>query len=178
MDPAFLVWIPPIDEGNIMNEIDSCEPHYEEILPKDSSLNYSKNEESPEEEEAPNIPLKPPRKSLTNSHQTNQEIKALLSKSPILDNKNKKKSSESIQMLELTPRKLAPKATIEFDKETSIIIKAGTDNRIADYYGLSDIQFADDDLDDEVRYIDENKRVEENVNTNKHTGKRYDRYKV
>lgn len=35
MDPAYLVWIPPIDDGNIIEEMeDETEPHYEEILPK------------------------------------------------------------------------------------------------------------------------------------------------
>lgn len=38
MDPAYLVWIPPIDDGNIIEEMeDETEPHYEEISSKYSS---------------------------------------------------------------------------------------------------------------------------------------------
>lgn len=40
MDPAYLVWIPPIDDGNIIEEMeDEIEPHYEEIMPKYSRSN-------------------------------------------------------------------------------------------------------------------------------------------
>lgn len=159
MDPAFLVWIPPIDEGNIIHEVDGNEPHYEEILPQ-TNVNPGSNTETPEDEETPKVPPKPPRRSISNTYQTNQEIKALLSKTY---DDEKKSSDESIQMSELTPKRMISKETIETEKETAIsLIKATTDNRIADYYGLSDIQFADDvdDLDEEVRYIDENKRVE------------------
>ncbi|MBQ5153875.1 hypothetical protein EGM85_11525, partial [Macrococcus caseolyticus] len=36
MDPAFLVWIPPLEEGDILKEIDENKvPIYEEILPKE-----------------------------------------------------------------------------------------------------------------------------------------------
>lgn len=163
MDPAFLVWIPPIDEGNIIHEMDGNEPHYEEILPRPVNVSSGSNTETPEDddddEKSPKVPPKPPRRSISSTYQTNQEIKALLSKSPKND-----EGKESIQMSDLTPQKrLLKEAAIDVEKETQItLIKASTDNRIADYYGLSDIQFADevDDMDDEVRYIDENKRVE------------------
>lgn len=163
MDPAFLVWIPPIDEGNIINEMDGSEPHYEEILPR-SNGDPGSNMETPDDEEMPKVPPKPPRRSISNTYQTNQEIKALLSKSPKHENDGKKISpSENIQMSDLTPKRLLKETTIDAEKETTIsLMKANTDNRIADYYGLSDIQFADDgdEMDDEVRYIDENKRTE------------------
>lgn len=114
MDPAFLIWIPPIEETSLDDE-----PQYEEIP-----------EKSPELSDDGNVPKH--RKSLSNIQQQ-EEIKSLLAKSP--------KSSESIE-LRKTP------GGIEI-----------TDNRMAEYYGLSDIQFADDgdELDEEVRYIDENK---------------------
>ncbi|XP_063702642.1 uncharacterized protein LOC134832514 [Culicoides brevitarsis] len=160
MDPAFLVWIPPIDEGNIINEMDANEPHYEEIIERPT--NPKTPEEEDDDEGSPKVPPKPPRRSITNTHQTNQEIKALLSKSPEKhesEDSKKGSSGESIQMTDLTPKRLIKE--IDVQKET-VMIKATTDNRIADYYGLSDIQFADDvdDMDDEVQYIDENKRVE------------------
>lgn len=142
MDPAFLVWIPPIDETAIDDEL---EPHYEEILPH-HSVDPRSNQETPieEEEELPIMPAKH-RKSLSNCcDQQNEEIRTLLAKTGVSEERR------------------APRATIEINKdlETAIIIKAAsTDNRIAEYYGLSDIQFADDvdEMDDEVRYIDENK---------------------
>lgn len=47
MDPAFLVWIPPLMNGD---SPDSVENHYEEILPRDYSISPGSNKESPEEE--------------------------------------------------------------------------------------------------------------------------------
>lgn len=129
MDPAFLVWIPPIEDETSID--DEMEPQYAEISTPSTAL------PTPIEEEMPVLPKH--RKSLTNMQhqQQNEEIKSLLSKSP------SKKSIEA-EMKKSAP----PRATIEI-----------ADNRIAEYYGLSDIQFADDvdDLDDEVRYIDEHK---------------------
>lgn len=132
MDPAFLVWIPPMDDETSMD--DEIEPQYEEI-----QSNPSTDLPTPTEEIAPPLPTKH-RKSLTNfsqQHQQNEEIKSLLSKSP------------SRKSIEVELRKSATRtAAIEI-----------ADNRMADYYGLSDIQFADDgdELDEEVRYIDEHK---------------------
>lgn len=163
MDPAFLVWIPPIDEVQMDEDVeDSTEPHYDEILPR-HEVDPGSNKETPEEE-LPCLPRKPPRKSLTNSDQQNEEIKSLLSKSPKAAATTakmvpRKASMESIQLVEIRrgPYGGATVADVDSkDKETPIVI---TDNRIADYYGLSDIQFADEDLDEEVRYIDEHKVV-------------------
>lgn len=158
MDPAFLVWIPPIDEGDIINEMEESEPHYEEIMPRDDV-----DTETPDNEDMPKVPPKPPRRSISNTYQTNQEIKALLARSPKHEDGKKVSPVESIQMSDLTPKRLLKEVAMDVEKETTIsMIKASADNRIADYYGLSDIQFADDgdDMDDEVRYIDENKRTE------------------
>lgn len=160
MDPAFLVWIPPIDDAQIDTDVDGIsEPHYEEILPRHSGTDPGSNKETPEEE-TPCLPRKPPRKSLTNSDQQNEEIKTLLTKSPKALRCQgrlgpKKASVESIQMTEISRQE--PEIEIVKDaKEAPIVI---TDNRMADYYGLADIQFADEELDDEVRYIDEHKTV-------------------
>lgn len=144
MDPAFLIWIPPIDETSLDEGI---EPHYEEILPR-HQIDPGSNQETPSEEEVE--PMLKQRKSLTNFQQQNEEIKSLLSRSP------NKKSSESVHEEKV---KVPPTESNNKQIETAIIMKASTDNRIAEYYGLSDIQFADDidEMDEEVRYIDENK---------------------
>lgn len=66
MDPAYLVWIPPLDGGDILQEIeddderydDDEEPQYEEILPNYSDLTVDpgSNVETASEDEAPNLP--------------------------------------------------------------------------------------------------------------------------
>lgn len=59
MDPAYLVWIPPIDEGDIMSEVDNNnhdEPHYEEILPRHHSIDPGSNTETPDDEILPELP--------------------------------------------------------------------------------------------------------------------------
>lgn len=57
MDPAYLVWIPPIDEGDIMNEVDHLdEPHYEEILPRHRNIDPGSNTETPDDEVLPELP--------------------------------------------------------------------------------------------------------------------------
>lgn len=65
MDPAYLVWIPPLDGGDILQEIDDGdelydddEPQYEEILPNYSNMNVDpgSNVETASEDEAPNLP--------------------------------------------------------------------------------------------------------------------------
>ncbi|KAF2884467.1 hypothetical protein ILUMI_21705, partial [Ignelater luminosus] len=50
MDPAFLVWIPPLDEsGEILKDIDEVVPSYEDIQPQ-HYIDPGSNKESPEEE--------------------------------------------------------------------------------------------------------------------------------
>ncbi|XP_013193628.1 uncharacterized protein LOC106137362 [Amyelois transitella] len=49
MDPAFLVWIPPLEEGDIIKEIDEKAPEYEKVLPKELRPDPGSNTESPEE---------------------------------------------------------------------------------------------------------------------------------
>ena len=74
MDPAYLVWIPPIDEsGNIISD---SENDGEIIFPEHSDIDPGSNQESPDEQPAKIQPVKPPRKSLL-STPTNEEAKPL-----------------------------------------------------------------------------------------------------
>lgn len=51
------VWIPPLDEGDIIKSLEEdAEPHYEEILPKYHTLDPGSNTETPSEDEAPHLP--------------------------------------------------------------------------------------------------------------------------
>lgn len=62
MDPAYLVWIPPLDDGNIIDELDGektpVEPFYEEILPRYKSLDAGSNAETPSDDRPPEPPPK------------------------------------------------------------------------------------------------------------------------
>lgn len=62
MDPAYLVWIPPLDDGNIIDELDGektpVEPFYEEILPRYKSMDTGSNNETPLDERPPEPPPK------------------------------------------------------------------------------------------------------------------------
>jgi hypothetical protein len=155
MDPAFLVWIPPIDEsGHIISDL---ETDGEEVLPAHSDIDPGSNKESPDE--APSRPpTKPPRKSLI-STPTNEDPKPLTSaqSSSILNPKeilakinflakSTKPAGASNDNLQLqSPTKAVDVKRISvIEKETSVI-KSPSDNRICEYYELSDIKFADDD---------------------------------
>lgn len=163
MDPAFLVWIPPIDEsGHIISDVES-----EDILPSHSDIDPGSNKESPDEE-APSKPppTKPPRKSLI-STPTNDEPKPItVASTSIL---NPKEILSKINFLQRTTaaksagasnenlQQKSPTKTVDvkrisvIEKETSVI-KSPSDNRICEYYELSDIKFADDDeeIDDDT----------------------------
>lgn len=150
MDPAFLVWIPPIDEsGNILSDD-------EEILPTHRGFDPGSNKESPEEDEAPKIPTKPPRRSLKSP--STDEIKPItsgsLSPKEILRKLNFLRgratekptgaSSENLENKALSYKKPEVKRISVIEKETSVI-KSPSDNKISEYYELSDIKFADDE---------------------------------
>jgi hypothetical protein len=151
MDPAFLVWIPPIDDsGNILSDSEN-----EEILPTHSDIDPGSNKESPEEDEAPQIPKKPPRKSLKSP--ASDEIKPItsgslnpkeiLSKINFLQRKVAEKPNESIENFENRMpvlRKPDVKRISAIEKDTSEE-KSLSDNKISEYYELSDIKFADDE---------------------------------
>jgi hypothetical protein len=150
MDPAFLVWIPPIDDGKILSDSEN-----EEILPTHSDVDPGSNKESPEEDEAPQIPKKPPRKSLKSPSSDDAKSitsgslnpKEILSKINFLQRKVADKPNESIENFEhKTPilRKPDVKRISAIEKETSEEKSPG-DNKISEYYELSDIKFADDE---------------------------------
>lgn len=159
MDPAFLVWIPPIDDsGNILSDSEN-----EEILQAHSDCDPGSNKESPEDE-APQIPKKPPRKSLKSpssdeSHPITSgslNPKEILSKINFLQRKVAEKPSESIENLaNKTPvlRKPDVKRISAIEKETSEE-KSPNDNKISEYYELSDIKFADDEEEASASYND------------------------
>ncbi|VVC99520.1 unnamed protein product [Leptidea sinapis] len=74
MDPAFLVWIPPIEEGDIIREMDNSRaPIYEEVIPKELRPDPGSNTESPEDRPASST-LK--RNSDNRSHRSNESIKS------------------------------------------------------------------------------------------------------
>lgn len=150
MDPAFLVWIPPIDEsGNILSDSEN-----EEILPTSSDVDPGSNKESPESDEAPKIPQKPPRKSLTNEDpkpitSSSLNPKEILSRINFLQRRvvTAKPSSGSIENLERATSHAKPEVkriSQAIEKETSVI-KSPSDSKISEYYELSDIKFADDE---------------------------------
>lgn len=154
MDPAFLVWIPPIDDsGKILSD---SENDGDEILPVNRNINPGSNKESPEEGEAPRIPLKPPRKNLKSP--TSDEAKPITSSSlnpkEILSKINflqrnvietpTSASEENLQHKALTYIKPEVKRISVIEKETSVI-KSPSDSKISEYYELSDIKFADDE---------------------------------
>lgn len=153
MDPAFLVWIPPIDEsGNILSDD-------EESLPTNTQyIDPGSNKESPEEDEAPRVPPKPPRRSLKSpSADESKPIassslspKELLSRINFLNRKAKQKqtsvSNENLENKALSYTKPDVKRISVIEKETSVI-KSPSDNKISEYYELSDIKFADDEED-------------------------------
>jgi hypothetical protein len=157
MDPAYLVWIPPIDEsGNIISD---AENDGEIIFPEHSDIDPGSNQESPDEPPV-KIPAKPPRKSLL-STPTNEDPKPLstppsqstsilnpkeiLAKINFLQRTSKQAgaSNENLQLKSPT-KNVDIKRISVIEKETSVI-KSPSDNRICEYYELSDIKFADDD---------------------------------
>lgn len=175
MDPAFLVWIPPLDDESIIQDVEEeREPHYEEILPKHEGIDPGSNTETPEDEQ-PTIPMKPPRKSLTNTDcvknfvNSQLNVCSLISKEPPKNNhsgsgtSNKfadisakdNNTSTNIQLQEFTNNKFqrstsSPTKIHKFNKKEDIeketaVVKSPSDNKINEYYELSDIKFADDD---------------------------------
>ncbi|KPI95951.1 hypothetical protein RR46_11664 [Papilio xuthus] len=122
MDPAFLVWIPPIEDGDIIKEIDENKPiKYEEVIPEELRPDPGSNRESPEERpragalgrsgdhrtNRSNESIRSIRKVMDRSniiHPLNFSI-GDLQHSPTLNKKNKRKKAESpvsIPMKDLT----------------------------------------------------------------------------
>uniref|UniRef100_A0AAR5QDQ7 Uncharacterized protein n=1 Tax=Dendroctonus ponderosae TaxID=77166 RepID=A0AAR5QDQ7_DENPD len=152
MDPAFLVWIPPLDEsGEILPHIEVECHEMVDIRPK-VYVNPGSNTESPEEE---SLVPKPRRRSVSESTATS----SLMSKKKVkkviplvhgnvtqVDNKYLNEARHiidnrkvAIQMQEF-PRKLRPIVPLDMEKETKVEKSPSVNNSI-----LDDIQFADDD---------------------------------
>lgn len=160
MDPAFLVWIPPIDEsGNILSD---SENEADDILPSHSDVDPGSNKESPDEDEAPKIPTKPPRKSFPKSPLSEAakpitscsiSPKEILAKINFLQRRSIEKpsgaSNENLESKALPCNKPDVKRISIIEKETSVI-KSPSDSKISEYYELSDIKFADDEEEEEV----------------------------
>lgn len=151
MDPAFLVWIPPIDEsGKILSDSEN-----EDIIPSHSDVDPGRNKESPEEDEAPKIPAKPPRRSLKSpSSDEGKQIKSLnpreiLSKINFLQRKVIEKpigdSAENLEHQALPYTKPETKRISQVIEKETTVVKSPSDNKISEYYELSDIKFADDE---------------------------------
>jgi hypothetical protein len=152
MDPAFLVWIPPIDEsGNILSD------DGEEILPTHRDIDPGSNEESPVDDSPPKVPKKPSRKNLkppqkpevNQSPSSSENDKEVLSK---LSSVQKQiKSNKDSQVNENLENRIIESVKSEVKKlslneKETIVVKSPTyAQNISEYYELSDIKFADDE---------------------------------
>lgn len=166
------VWIPPLDEGDIIKDLeDEAEPHYEEILPKYHSLDPGSNTETPSEDEAPNLP---PLNSLMkhqddgSRHFKNEEISRIIAANALNEDDSPKRSSSQrsscgenlngkhrfdvIQMTDFSVKnkKLASpvrvhRRIIEPEEKETAVVKSPSDGQVNEYYELDDIQFADDE---------------------------------
>ncbi|XP_046977683.1 uncharacterized protein LOC124543504 [Vanessa cardui] len=183
MDPAFLVWIPPIEEGDIIREIDESKvPIYEEVLPKEMHPDPGSNTESPDERPSSST-LK--RNSDNRSNKSNESIKSIrkvmdrgsiiqplnfsvsdLQNSPKLPKRNKRKKDEVvIPMKDLTltmsPVKVHRRENrSEYDNSSTL--KRVNDSREKDdtlkrTTDFNDIRFADENSEssNEIKFADD-----------------------
>lgn len=154
MDPAFLVWIPPIDEGGkILSDSEN-----EDILPVQSDVEPGSNKESPDE--APKVISKRYPKRSFKSPSTHEEkpinsrllhSKEITTKINFLHRRENGKptgdlvlESENLSLRYVKPQTELISQTKE--KETAVL-KSPSDNKVSEYYELSDIKFADDEED-------------------------------
>lgn len=149
MDPAFLVWIPPLDDsGEILPDDEKDYHEMEAILPK-QHLDPGSNTESPEEELL--LPKRGRRlatgsssvkavhhlKTDSDSSKTDCEIIPLISD-------DRKKLSVAIQLHEFPKTGvIRQKSGEENEKETKV-----EKSPITDSNKMDDIKYADDDEDD------------------------------
>ncbi|XP_055634701.1 uncharacterized protein LOC129774771 isoform X2 [Toxorhynchites rutilus septentrionalis] len=152
MDPAFLVWIPPLnDEENITEEIDLEQDSTEDTFTEPRSGNATPNEEII--------------KILQQRHDDYLIVNSIsksdiYSESEQTDNRSsKERRRNQLQELALSNvrRKISSPSddsTEEKEKETSFT-KSPTDSKeITDFYEMADIQFADDEDDDDFEEPD------------------------
>lgn len=178
MDPAYLVYIPPLDDDDDDNEheydesdaSDENEPHYEEISSVCQTQNNDENDMISEQNNRNRQFVAKHFNSTeddSDSHSKDGD-KSSTSSLIIIGNLAKKSfPNDSIQMTELkksnkvlrhpdTSNKLEQIARCSYasdDKDVgtekeTTVIKSPSDN-FKEYYELDDIQFADDDEDDE-----------------------------
>lgn len=163
------VWIPPLDEGDIIKDLeDDVEPHYEEILPKYQNLDPGSNTETPSEDEAPNLP--PLNSSMRLKDDStrcskNEDMSRIIAantlnedespkrcssqRSSCSENLNSKHRFDVIQMTDFSNKNKkfsSPKRKIvEPEEKETAVVKSPSDSNLNEYYELDDIQFADDD---------------------------------
>lgn len=142
MDPQYLVWIPP---DKIFSDSENETTPVPSDVESAGSSSSTCSRESPgcDEEEVSRVPAKPPRKSLVISDEMRGEIASRL------DSRGKPCNDDDDDVnLECGGRKAPVKADTKrismIEKETSVI-KSPSDNKISEYYELSDIKFADDE---------------------------------
>ncbi|KAJ6635680.1 Hemicentin-1, partial [Pseudolycoriella hygida] len=172
MDPAYLVWIPPLDEGDIIKDLeDDAEPHYEEILPKYHCLDPGSNTETPSEDEAPHLPpLNNSMKAKDDRYFKTEEISRVIAANTLNDEESSKCCSsrrlscsenlsakhrfDSIQMTDFSnknrkkpssPARVHSRKIIEPEEKETAVVKSPSDSNLNEYYELDDIQFADDE---------------------------------
>ncbi|XP_045490456.1 uncharacterized protein LOC111002106 [Pieris rapae] len=166
MDPAFLVWIPPLDEGDIIREMDESKaPIYEEVIPKELRPNPGSNTESPEDPSTlKRIPTNRSNESIkihkaldrSVIHPLNFSISDLQN-SPKLPKRNKRKKSEipvNIPMKELTlmsPAKVHRKSDDSTLKRVTETREKDSTLKRSDF---NDIRFADDSS-NEIKFADD-----------------------
>ncbi|XP_047990679.1 uncharacterized protein LOC125229781 [Leguminivora glycinivorella] len=183
MDPAFLVWIPPIEEGDIIKEIDENKI-YEEILPKELRPDPGSNTESPEDRPSCSTLKRTEREKPDNkSIRSNESIKSSrkvhdrsniihplnfsitdLQNSPRLPKRTRKKKDDVIQMKELTLTRSPVKVhrRDKSDNDNTLKRVHDTARETKDYdtlrtnTDLDDIKFADDtDSSNEIKFADD-----------------------
>ncbi|XP_041980304.1 uncharacterized protein LOC121733963 [Aricia agestis] len=173
MDPAFLVWIPPLEEGDIIKEMDETAPVHED-LPKELRPDPGSNTESPEEHPAATLKRNPQ----DNRNRSNESIKSIrkvidrgniihplnfsisdLQNFPKLSKRKKKK--EDIPMSDLTLT-MSPVKVHRREKDETSTLKRINDAREKDdtlkrTTDLSDIKFADENSDSsgEIKFADD-----------------------
>ncbi|KAJ8716854.1 hypothetical protein PYW07_003481 [Mythimna separata] len=184
MDPAFLVWIPPLEEGDILKEIDENKvPIYEEILPKELHPDPGSNTESPEDRPTSSTLKRNPDNRLNRSNESIKSFRKVIEKgniihplnfsitdlqnSPKMSKRNKKKKAESpvtIQMKDLTltrsPVRVHRKEN-RSDFDTSTLKRVNeTKEKDADTLkrnDFADIRFADENSDssNDIKFADD-----------------------
>ncbi|XP_055904948.1 uncharacterized protein LOC129940590 [Eupeodes corollae] len=147
MDPAYLVWIPPMDEETNIDEVNKTpEPIYEEILPRPTSVSPESNTETPESELSRSNSVSKVARSPSETNLKNvliqKSIAAAASVShegtPILSVRRIRTQKPNNQ--EKSTARLSSESNSE--KETSVV-KSPSD--LQDFYELDDIQFADEE---------------------------------